>query len=344
MFFLTYFFSSCSLEKKDQVVSTCVDSEEAICTSSNTCSERVLITENKTIEVFRNQSLTGVHCGISHAVILIHGRDLNPGDYFSYGITAAISAGRLSDTLVLSPYFREQTDQGISTDLYWDRNAGSAANFDWAMGGESFARSSISSYTVVDEIIKTITTSGRFPNLTSIVLAGHSAGGQFIQRYALSGNLNNQGATQKFYYVVANPSSYAYLNDKRPITGSVTTFEVPDSSGCASYDRWGYGLLNPNSYVGQQTSLLLISQYVDRKVTYLLGDADTNSSGMDITCYANFQGTNRFERGTAFFNFMNEYYIGHQHTRLTVPGVGHSANDMFNSSQGLSALFPIADP
>lgn len=321
-------------------LAACIDSGQPVCTSTTSCYERLSISNNSTIEVFRNNSLDQVHCNVTHAVIVIHGRDRNPADYFSYTMSAATLANRSKNSLIISPYFREQDDARVPTDLYWNRAAGSASSFDWAMGGDAYAPEKLSSFRTVDAIIKSIASSGKFPNLKSIVVAGHSAGGQLVQRYAETGNFNNQGLTQQLFYVPANPSTYAYLNNNRPVSGSLTSFAVPDSTGCSSYNNWGYGLLKPNIYVSSLTSTQITEQYIARKVTYLLGDADTSTDGMDVTCYANFQGTNRFKRGTAHFNFMNKYFSGHKHTKSVVPGVGHSGSKMFKSSQGVAALFP----
>jgi predicted alpha/beta superfamily hydrolase len=46
----------------------------------------------------------------------------------------------------------------------------------------------MSSYTAVDNIIKAFNNATLYPNLKHIVIAGHSLGGQFVQRYAMVGN------------------------------------------------------------------------------------------------------------------------------------------------------------
>ena len=43
---------------------------------------------------------------------------------------------------------------------------------------------SISSFEVIDQIISHIAEPDLFPNLATIVVAGHSAGGQHVNRYA----------------------------------------------------------------------------------------------------------------------------------------------------------------
>lgn len=322
----------------------CIDSAELACASNSaSCSERFSIQQD-TIEVWRNFSLNKDHCDVDHAIIVLHGRDRNPEDYFTYAVTAAQKAGRFDRTLIISPAFREQNDLKNATDLYWDRSSGSAALNDWVMGGQSAGPSSTSSYQVIDKIVESIAKSGHFPNLKSVVITGHSAGGQFAHRYALVGNVNNQGLNLAFGYVSANPSSYAYLSELRPITGSFTNFAIPVSTSCNYWNEWGYGLVDPNTYIKNSSLTVnqIIDQYIGRRLTYLLGDADISSDGLDITCKAYLQGINRYERGTAYSNYIQAYFPTTKHTRSVVPGVGHSGSQMLTSSQGVEALYTVA--
>jgi pimeloyl-ACP methyl ester carboxylesterase len=85
-----------------------------------------------------------------------------------------------------------------------------------------------------------------FPNLHSVVLAGHSAGGQFVQRYATAN-------TERLptLYIVANPSSYLYM-DKQRWTASSPEFAVPspqEQSICPLYNHYKYGLEGLNIYM-----------------------------------------------------------------------------------------------
>ena len=62
--------------------------------------------------------------------------------------------------------------------------------------------------------------------MKSIVLVGHSMGGQMLARYAAVGDKLN--TTSRLVYWIGNPSSYTWLNEYRPMY-------VPD---CASYDTY----------------------------------------------------------------------------------------------------------
>jgi len=95
----------------------CMDSAELACTSSSaSCSERFTIQQD-TVEIWRNFSINKDHCNVDHLIIVLHGRDRNPEDYFTYAVTAAQKAGRLDRTIIISPAFREQNDLKNVTDL-----------------------------------------------------------------------------------------------------------------------------------------------------------------------------------------------------------------------------------
>jgi pimeloyl-ACP methyl ester carboxylesterase len=66
-------------------------------------------------------------------------------------------------------------------------------------------------------IVSRLTDDRRFPSLRAIALAGHSAGGQIVQRYAAVGKARQLGAfsSTPVLLIVANPSSYFYFSDRR---------------------------------------------------------------------------------------------------------------------------------
>lgn len=119
---------------------------------------------------------------ITRAVIVIPSwprRDLRSGEH------AAKMAGAAARTTVLvTPQFLTARDVAAHnlTDniLSWGED-------DWKVGKPSKDVASISSFQVVDEIFHRLANRAIFPNLKTIVLAGHSAGGQFVQDYAVLG-------------------------------------------------------------------------------------------------------------------------------------------------------------
>ena len=86
----------------------------------------------------------------------------------------------------------------------------------WRSGGMSPSNPTLSSFDFIDEIVRKLANKKTFPNLTKIVVAGHSAGGQFATRYEMTNKVHDTpGVT--ITYVVANPSSYAWPAAVRPL-------------------------------------------------------------------------------------------------------------------------------
>ena len=259
-------------------------------------------------------------------------------------LDAAKKAGKSPETIIIAPHFLTEDD--VNT-----HNPGSDVPFwttdSWKGGDDSLSTSTnpraahISSFEVVDVIMARLADPNVFPNLHRVVLAGHSAGGQFVQRYATAN-------TERLptLYIVANPSSYLYM-DKQRWTASSPEFAVPspqEQSICPLYNHYKYGLEGLNIYMQVAGVSKIRSQYAQRRVTYLLGekDNDPNHDELDKTCPAGLQGRHRLERGTVFYSYIQHYYgagIQGQHTKVTVPGVGHSAGAMFNSTQGIHEIF-----
>ncbi len=122
------------------------------------------------------------------------------------------------------------------------------------------------------------------PNLSRVVVAGHSGGGQVAQRYAMLSREGDAlaGRGIAVSYVVANPSSYAYVTPERP----------GPTADCPGYDRWKYGLQDLPRYAGGAAPAALEAAYVARPVTYLLGgrDTDPHHPALDRSCMAETQG------------------------------------------------------
>jgi len=202
----------------------------------------------------------------------------------------------------------------------------------------------ISSFAALDAILARLADRGSFPSLKTVVVAGHSGGGQLAQRYAVAGR--GEGALNKagihVRYLVANPSSYVYFSPERPAGDGFARF---DADACPTYDHWKYGVnggLPP--HLAGQDSAALEAAYAARDVVYLLGTADDNPNhaALDKTCMAEAQGPNRFARGLAYFRYLQQRRpTDLAHRLLKAPGVGHDGDLMFNSPCGLAALYDL---
>ena len=264
------------------------------------------------------------------AVVMVHGAARNADDYLCWALQAVANAGlSLSNTFVLAPWFAETVDGLPSEVIQWSTNHSSAMN--WRDGGFSVTPVSVSSYEVMDCIVSTLANRTLYPHLSRIILAGHSAGGQYVSRYAMLGKAAaEQGILEiPIIYLPANPSSWAWINGSRPLNlaknGSCSesycnnasiisfafAFGKPEAAtGCPYYNYWGYGFQGLDKHVNvsavkKSFFALLTSGCFQR----LLGGADVcndklcptcDSHDLDTDCEANLQGWCRLQRGFAY--------------------------------------------
>ena len=277
---------------------------------------------------------------VTRAVIVIHGwprRDLKAAE-----LAAAQADSAASDAILITPQFLIQADidaHHLPNDtLRWGPNA-------WVGGYDARGPAPVSSFDVVDAILARLSNRQLFPALRTVVIAGHSAGGRLVQRYAAVGH--GQGPLLqlgvRLRYVVANPSDYLYLTPERPIDtrGPV---DSASSQRCPGVNRWPYGLGGElPRYVSQPIDPQALERdYLARDIVYLLGTADNDPAHhqLDRTCAGEAQGISRFDRGTRYFAYLSSRPHGEWTQRLLeVQGVGHSSGKMFSSACGRAALF-----
>ena len=156
---------------------------------------------------------------VARAVIVFHGVGRDVTGYYRTIQDAAQQAGPAGrDTLIIAPQFLGEEDvreHHLPKEvLRWHRVA-------WEGGEAALSPSPISSYAVVDALLARLADRSVFPNLKTVVLAGHSGGGQLVQRYAAVGRSAAALAAAgiQVRYVIANPSSYLYFSDERPGAG-----------------------------------------------------------------------------------------------------------------------------
>jgi hypothetical protein len=318
------------------------------------CSQRITLEIDGVpmkIPYCRNYALGTGSEALERAVVVIHGASRTAGNYFNYVMNALAQVeGADTKTIILAPQFLIEED--IQSNklgdeiLYWSDGG-------WKRGDKSKTTDQnprpvrISSFSVLDVILEKLSDREKFPNLVQIVIVGHSAGGQFVNRYAAGSHMPtvlSQRSNIQIRYIVANPSSYLYFNEVRRVDGSLDQFSVPNTADCPEYNEYKYGLEDLNNYMSTIGRQQLETQYGEREVIYLLGgeDIDPNSSQLDLSCAAMLQGSNRFERGIIYYNYLLQHFgydITTRHKNVIIDGVGHSASDMFNSVCGIRYLF-----
>ncbi len=299
---------------------------------------------------FSSRPLTTPDPTVTHLVISQHGAGRTAGPYFERMMASAAEAGVLGYTVVIAPQFLEFKDVDrwdLDPDvLYFSGDA-------WRGGGlssnqsERSSKAHLAAFEALDRLL--LRCAMLFPNLESMVLAGHSAGGQYMNRYAASNRIEPVLKEQfgiVMTYIVANPSSYVYFCESRPVPGEPGTFAVPeeDSEANAGYNVYKYGLDEIPLYWQHTGVDQVMKQYPERRVVYLLGedDNDPDHGSLDRRIGAMIQGPTRLQRGINYYRYVG-YFFGEEiydlHSIAILPGVAHSSGDVFASPAGMYYLF-----
>lgn len=270
------------------------------------------------LPVCLSEDLDHVLPHVQSVLVMLHGRLRDATVYYR---TAVAAVDGRPGWLVVVPQFLAQIDITAhrlpASTLRWSLTG-------WMGGDAAAAPSGQTTFAVLDALLNRVTE--RLPELRRLVVAGHSGGAQVAQRYGLLGN-----ECPSTHYVVANPSSYAFLNRDRP----------QPTDGCPEFDDWKYGLTHLPAYGGDWTREQLAARYAERNFTYLLGaeDIDPAHPALDNTMAARCQGPHRRARGEAFYAALKARFPDSPHQLRIVPGVGHDGLGMFTSADGIKALF-----
>ncbi len=319
-----------------------VRSSEPCTAATDSCSEWLAPTGTKErLLVFRTFPLDAPNEKIATALVVVHGYSRDADNYFRTVTVAAFLAGALQRTLIIAPRFAANDGKRCKDALAADEfNWACPRENNWRSGGTAVNNDAITSFDLADEIVGRLARDGIFPNLKLIVVAGHSAGGQFVTRYAMANQIHERSRVP-LAYVVANPSSYVYLDNYRPSgNGADDLRPFPGAAACPQYNRWPYGLERRSGYAARVEDEQLKKQFAARAVTYLLGDLDTlPAANFDVSCAGMAQGPNRFARGNAYLKYAVERFHA-PHRALMIPLCGHNARCMFNADRALPVLFP----
>ena len=305
---------------------------------------------------------------VEHIFIFIHGSGRNAEDYFC-AATSVVPSHIRSKVLVIAPKFLSPEDISLLSDddndlertqyLYWqDHHVADKYPVPhvWRYGADALNAPNISSYTTIDKMVEYLVENAptQFPNLKRISVAGHSAGGQFVHRWALLSNSPLwDKATQnniEIRAVPGNPRSYCYLDHRRMIrsdddnnnnstsnSSKNLDYKIPSQlefAKCPTYNDWNWGL----SYDGNLETPYkdhaltkiprdeMAQRYLtSRQVTYLTGENDIQEQKDHCATYE-FQGKTRHERAIRYYESLSKYYLDgrrHGHHLYTVPESPH---------------------
>jgi hypothetical protein len=313
--------------------------------------------------IYRSHPLNVRNDGIHRAFIMVHGTNRNADHYFATATAAAFLAGVEDDTLVIAPHFvsseRNCMDPLAPNEVSW-----SCGGDSWRSGGTSSSNPTLTSFDFIDQILRELANKQTFPNMHAIVVAGHSAGGQFVTRYEMANKVHDTLGVP-VSYVVANPSSYAWPDATRPLSAGDATPEAAakgwdqqkvaphtdftygpfDPTAGArpapSFDKWPFGLEDRTTgYTKGTSDAQLIKQLVARPTTYLLSQVDTLPlGGFDGSANAMAQGATRRARGEAFVKYVNEH-LGAKHQVIVVEECGHNDRCVYTTDVVFPAIFP----
>jgi pimeloyl-ACP methyl ester carboxylesterase len=287
---------------------------------------------------------------------MVHGAGRNADHYFETATAAGFLARALGNTVIVAPRFAGGKDTVAANEILWPERGDT-----WRSGGMAPGNPTISSFDLVDEIVRKLADKKMFPNLRKIVVTGHSAGGQFATRYEMANKVHGKIGGVSISYVVANPSSYAWpasvrplpVGDANPATADKEalgdagekvhtqfTYGPFDSTKVANYNHWPSGLEKRSGYTADMSDDQLKKQLVERPTTYLLGQVDVLPlGGFDSSPSGMAQGPTRRARGEAFFKYVKET-LGAKHNAIIVPECGHNDRCIFTTDVVFPVIFP----
>lgn len=311
--------------------------------------------DNLTLINYINHGRDGkrlVPANIKRAVVIIHGLNRDPGTYMSNMLSALSQVDdadiNTDSVAIVAPYFTNGNDKDTGGYPWIDGLPPGQGSYtsalvwkgsQWSAGGNAQYpykfKGTISSYTCLDQIVQYFDDKAVFPNLNQIVVAGHSLGGQTVQRYAAIGK--QLGTTSPVSYWVGNPNSYVWLSTDRPLS----------TASCSTYDDYREGYTDFVSYpMTYATDLVasgraqILANFNSKAINYARGTLDLGDSSS--SCAPGTTGANRNER---FFNFIKAFPVscpdpsGRNCDTVDFVASGHDGGAMMASDAGQARLF-----
>ncbi|WIA16210.1 hypothetical protein OEZ85_012923 [Tetradesmus obliquus] len=230
---------------------------------------------------------------VDNILIIQHGAGGEANNFFCDAVAGTSS---LNSTAVIAPYFGNETvlqkdwlvgSASNRTSLFWNATR-------WNQGAASLNAPNISSFDALDALLHLVT---RCPNRTcakQVTVAGFSAGGQTVQRYAWASSYGAANSTRRVQvkFVVSDPGTYLYFDTQRPKSScrprqdtgpswSCSSFGdyMPFASACPAFNDYKLGLNNLNTSSPYFTRLVgspaaMSAAYLAKNILYVLGEAD----------------------------------------------------------------------
>lgn len=310
------------------------------------------------LPIYINHEFTNLPDHLNRAVIFIH--DLNRNAAAGFSDLKMLAGTADKSTLLLAPQFPLGIDI-VRNAAFLPDNGQHIARWSltnlaqsWQFGGYSVAqgRGGISSFTVIDYLLLFLADKSRFPELKTVVLAGHGMGGDFVQRYAAIGKATSFLADKgmKLSFLVADANSYLYLTPQRGMEKNNSAFIQKSLAApspqpkCEGYNDYPYGLEHLTGYARKIGGNEIKSNYAPRIITYLVTANLQGDPLLDESCAALEQGKTRLKRAQNFALHLARFYgdlTGQSQIFVKVAGNKYDALGPFSSTCGLSVLFGV---
>ncbi|MFA5041812.1 MAG: hypothetical protein WC464_09310 [Bdellovibrionales bacterium] len=284
------------------------------------------------------------HAGLTRAIIIIHdeGRDATG----AMATIAALAGEQNAKAIILAPQFLMPSDIVRFADYLPEKGKGFAAwqVLGWSRGDESMPVSgyrSVSSFTVVDLLLMYLADRNAYPDLKEIIVAGHGAGANFIQRYAAvsvaADAVDKQNINLRF--IAAGATSYLYQTVLRPLKDD-KGFGAVDVKACPEFNVYPYGLEKLNAYARRTGVNAIKVEYARRFITYL--NAEVPDPVPDVSCAALEQGMTGASRAENYKLYLRKLYGDVASRTQTFAKAKEKKNDavsLFGSACGMATLF-----
>ena len=307
--------------------------ERPPCLNINDCKQSVVVSNSTgqgNFDFYANYPIyeeKAKWINLEKAVIVVHGASFNPDDYYGYLTSTLEALGVSEKTVLIAPDFKQNAVS--SNDLYW-------SSLGYRDGKASSGTTKISSFEVLDIIINRLADKNFFPALNEIIITGQSSGGRFLHTYAAGNRSESSHSDIHFEYIVSE-SQYFYYPTNERIDEQTNSLYVP--SNCNGLNIWPFGYQLAPDYVGVLDKASFDDRFVNRSITYLLGNGTGTDSELNTTdCEAILSGSSRYLRGENMYLYMGLKYPNHNHKKTIAQGVSHNGSAIYTSPEFKSLL------